>query len=251
METVDQQFILTRTAPALPDAYDPVLGYGPTPKAPAMGADHPRLPSPPPAGLKPIADQFRKVSPFGSPKRGRVLGPNEAKRRRRRVVQVDPSHGGTDARVPRRGRWGDRFSAPASRVHGRPGIAGVRPAAGRASRGPANGFLGAFAGCSATAAATAAAASRTHRRRACLMRLMPQSSIPRTLGACVALDRKTLTAATGDQAGSNHSIPVPLSTYVGVVPRSGSRDGCPVGSSRHRAPVQGLACIAAKAFAVK
>lgn len=59
-----------------------------------------------------------------------------------------------------------------------------------------------------------------------------------------ALDRKILTAATGDQAGSNHSLPVPPSTYKGLVPRSGSRDGCPVGSSRHRAPVQGIASIA-------
>ncbi len=98
------------------------------------------------AGLKPIADDIRRMSLFGSPMGGRAARLNEAKRRRRRVVQVDPSHGGTDARVPRRGRWGDRLSAPDSRVHGRPGIAGVHPAAGRASRGPVNGFAGALAG---------------------------------------------------------------------------------------------------------
>ena len=55
--------------------------------------------------MKPIADEIRKILPFGSPKRGRVARPNEAKRGRRRLVQVDPSHGGTDARVPRQGRW--------------------------------------------------------------------------------------------------------------------------------------------------
>ena len=95
---------------------------------------------------KPIADETRKMLPFGSPKRGRVARPNEAKRRRRRVVQADPPHGGTDARVPRRGRWRGSVSAPASRVLGRPGIAGLHPAAGRASRGPLNGFPGALAG---------------------------------------------------------------------------------------------------------
>ena len=68
-------------------------------------------PSAPRAGLKPIADAIRRMPPFGSPKRGRVARPNEAKRRRRRVVQVDPTHGGTDARVHRLGRAGrDRIS---------------------------------------------------------------------------------------------------------------------------------------------
>ena len=100
----------------------------------------------PPAGLKPVADQIRRMPPFGSPKRGRVARPNDAKRRRRRVVQVDPPHGGTDARFPRQGRWRGSVAAPASWVHGRPGIAGLHPAAGRASRGPLNGFPGALAG---------------------------------------------------------------------------------------------------------
>ena len=100
----------------------------------------------PPAGLKPVADQIRRMPPFGSPKRGRVARPNDAKRRRRRVVQVDPPHGGTDARFPRQGRWRGSVAAPASWVHGRPGIAGLHPAGGRASRGPLNGFPGALAG---------------------------------------------------------------------------------------------------------
>ena len=100
----------------------------------------------PPAGLKPIADQIRRISPFGSPKRGRVARANEAKDRRRRVVQVDPPHRGTDARVPRPGRWRGSVAAPAARVHGRPGFAGLHPAAGRASRGPLNGFPEARAG---------------------------------------------------------------------------------------------------------
>ena len=142
METVEQKFRSTRAAPASPDASDPVLGYGPAPKDSEMGADGPRQPSSPPAGLKPIADQFRRISPFGSPKRGRVLRPDEAKRRRRRVVQVDPPHCGTDARFPRPGCWRGSVAAPASRVHGRPGIAGLHPAVGRASRGPLNGFTG-------------------------------------------------------------------------------------------------------------
>ena len=115
-------------------------------KTPDMGADGHRRPSSPPPGLKPIAHQVRRMLPFGSPKCGRVAGPNEAKRRRRRVVQFDPPHGGTDARFPRRGRWRGSVAAPAPRVHGPPGIAGLHPAAGRASRGPLNGFPGAFAG---------------------------------------------------------------------------------------------------------
>ena len=86
------------------------------------------------------------MPPFGSPKRGRVARPNDAKRRRRRVVQVDPPHGGTDARFPRQGRWRGSVAAPASWVHGRPGIAGLHPTGGRASRGPLNGFPGALAG---------------------------------------------------------------------------------------------------------
>ena len=86
------------------------------------------------------------MSPFGSPKGGRVARPNEAKRRRRRVVQVDPSHGGTDARVPRQGRWRGSVAALASRAHGRPGIVGLHPAASRAPRGWLNGFPGALAG---------------------------------------------------------------------------------------------------------
>ena len=103
-------------------------------------------PGRPPAGLKPVADQIRRMPPFGSPKRGRVARPNDAKRRRRHVVQVDPPHGGTDARFPRQGRWRGSVAAPASWVHGRPGIAGLHPAAGRASRCPVNGFPGALAG---------------------------------------------------------------------------------------------------------
>ena len=99
-----------------------------------------------PAKMKPIADQVRRMLPFGSPKRGRLARPNEARDRRRRVVQVDPRHGETDARAPRQGRGWGSVAAPASRVHGRPGIAGLHPAAGRASRGPLNGFPGALAG---------------------------------------------------------------------------------------------------------
>ena len=96
--------------------------------------------------MKPIPDAIRKMSPFGSPKGGRVARPNEAKRGRRRVVQVDPSLGRTDARVPRRGRRRGSVAAPASRVHGRPGITGRHPAVVRASGGPLNGCAGALVG---------------------------------------------------------------------------------------------------------
>ena len=99
-----------------------------------------------PSGLKPIPGQARRISPFGSPKGGRVARPNEAKRERRRVVQVDRSQGRTDVGAPRRGRWRGSVAALASRVHGRPGIAGLYPAADRVSRGPVNGFAGALAG---------------------------------------------------------------------------------------------------------
>ena len=92
------------------------------------------------AKMKPIPSQVRRVPPFGSPKGGRVARPDETKRGRRRVVQVDSSHGDTDARVPRRGRWWGSVAAPASRVHGRPGIGGHHPAADRVSRGRLNGF---------------------------------------------------------------------------------------------------------------
>ena len=100
----------------------------------------------PPAGLKPIADQIRRMSPFGSPKRGRVARPNETKRRRRRVVQVDPPYGGTDARVHRPGRWRGSVAAPASGYMDGPASRASIPAADRASRGPLNGFPGALAG---------------------------------------------------------------------------------------------------------
>ena len=96
--------------------------------------------------VKPIPGQVRRMLSFGSPKGGRVARPNEAKRGRRRVVQVDPSHGGTDARVPRQGRWRGSVAALASRAHGQPGIVGLHPAASRAPRGWLNGFPGALAG---------------------------------------------------------------------------------------------------------
>ena len=47
---------------------------------------------------------------------------------------------------PDGGAGGNWLSAPASRVDGRPGMAGLHPAACRASRGPLNEFAGALAG---------------------------------------------------------------------------------------------------------
>ena len=121
------------------------LGTVPPRKPPEMGADRLRRPSFPMAGLKPVADGYRRMSPFGSPKREGQHDSNEAKRRRRSVVRlihptaelmpvsIDRGAGG----VSRRSGWG---------AHGRPGIASLRPTADRASRGPLNRFAGAFAG---------------------------------------------------------------------------------------------------------
>ena len=44
------------------------------------------------------------------------------------------------ARAPREGRWRRSVAAPLSRVYGRPAIAGLDSAAGRASQGSANAF---------------------------------------------------------------------------------------------------------------
>ncbi len=104
-------------------------------------ADRNPRPLSPRAGLKPAAEEIRRMSSFGSPKRGRVARPNEAKHRRRRVSQVDPPQGGTDARVLR-----GSVASPAGRVHGRSGITGLHPAVGRAWRGQVNGFPGALTG---------------------------------------------------------------------------------------------------------
>ena len=113
------------------------------------GSSHRRADSPANgerAKMKPIPGQVRRMSPFGSPKGGRAARPNGAKRGRKRVVQVNPSHDGTDARVPRQVRWRGSVAALASRAHGRPGIVGLDPAASRAPRGWLNGFPGALAG---------------------------------------------------------------------------------------------------------
>ena len=85
------------------------------------------------------------MSPFRSLKREGQHDSNEAKRRRKSVVRLDPLHGGTDARAPRQGRWRGSVAAPASGVHGRLGIAGLHPAAARGSRGPLNAFSGVLA----------------------------------------------------------------------------------------------------------
>ncbi len=130
--------------------------------------------------------------------------------------------------------------------------AAVQLAGGRVlgAHGPeSDGGRSEGAGRSASGRGRCGALSRSVRGcggRGCRTPLRQGSSIPCTLCKCFALDRKILTTAAGYRAGSNHSIPVPPSTYGGVVPRPGSRDGCPVGSLRHRAPVQGLAGIAAE-----
>ena len=63
----------------------------------------------PKAGLKPMRDETRRMSPFGSPK-GEGRHDQAPKRRTGGVAssQVDPPRGGTGARAQRHGRWGDR-----------------------------------------------------------------------------------------------------------------------------------------------
>ena len=109
-----------------------------------MGADRLRRASSSADGLKPVVDGIRKMLPFGSPK-----GAGQHEQTRRNTggdarSQVDPPHGGTDARVPPRGRWRDQrplrlrgyMDGPASR-------ASILSAA--RGEGRLNGFPGALA----------------------------------------------------------------------------------------------------------
>ena len=73
----------------------------PPPRPAEIRADRHRQPSSPMAGLKPLADGTRKMSPFGSPK-----GAGRHQRTSRNTggiarSQVDPPQGGTGARVHR------------------------------------------------------------------------------------------------------------------------------------------------------
>ncbi len=93
-----------------------------------VGRDRPPLPSAPRTGLKPMADETRRMPPFGSPKReGRL----ERTRRNTGGVassQVDSPQGRTGARAQLHGRWRDRsplripecMDGPASPVSVRP-----------------------------------------------------------------------------------------------------------------------------------
>ena len=127
------------------EASDPDLGEGSgLRKTHEMGSDRLRRPSSPTAGLKPVVDGIRNVLPFGSPK-----GAGQHDQTRRNTggdarSQVDPPHGGTDARVPPRGHWRDQrplrlrgyMDGPASRAS----ILSAARGEGRLS-----GFLGALA----------------------------------------------------------------------------------------------------------
>jgi hypothetical protein len=97
-----------RAAPGSTGASDAVLEDGPAPRAPEMGADRASAASSTPAGLKPIADQVRKVLSFGSPKREGSHDQRGKAPRRSRVVRLIHTQGGTNARVHRRGRWRDQ-----------------------------------------------------------------------------------------------------------------------------------------------
>ena len=164
-----------------------------------------------------------------------------------RGSQIDLSHGGTDARGHRQGRGRGSVRRPGLGVHGPPCRAGLHPTAGRALRGPSERVPRSACGGATPPHCQPPTTGLGHVGDGLVGRpFSRRASIPCTLCKCFALDRKILTTAAGYRAGSNHSIPVPPSTYGGVVPRPGSRDGCPVGSLRHRAPVQGLAGIAAE-----
>ena len=66
-----------------------------------------------------------------------------------------------------------------------------------------------------------------------------------TLASAVRTMSNGRERSTGDWAGSNQVPPVPRSNLERTRTPARSRDGCPVGSFRLRAPVQGLAGIAA------
>ena len=84
------------------------------------------------AKMKPTADEIRKVLP---PRvTGREARPSEPKHRRKRVAQFDPPTAELMARASRQRRWRGSVADPVSRIHGRPGIASLHPAAGRASQ---------------------------------------------------------------------------------------------------------------------
>ena len=116
------------------------------PEALDMCGYRPPLPSASEAGLKPMRDETRRMSPFGSPKsEGRH---DQASKQRIGGVassQVDPPQRGTGAHTRRHGRWRDR--SPRRRLECMDGpapLAFVRPpAAPREVR--LNGFPGALA----------------------------------------------------------------------------------------------------------
>ena len=55
-----------------------------------------------------MVDQIRRMPPFGSPKREERHDQTRRNTGGDARSQVDPPHGGTDARVPPRGRWRDQ-----------------------------------------------------------------------------------------------------------------------------------------------
>jgi len=87
----------------MPFAVDPVLmdGLSPNGSLRWKAEGHRRLSSPP-AGLKPMSDETRRMPPFGSPGRE-----GQTRRSTGGVAssQVDPPQGGTGARVQRHRRW--------------------------------------------------------------------------------------------------------------------------------------------------
>ena len=110
------------------EAPDPHRADGSASGSLDMGRDRPPLPSAPRTGLKPMADETRKMPPFGSPKREGRLERTRRNTGGAASSQVDSPQGRTGARTQLHGRWRDRsplripecMDGPASPVSVRP-----------------------------------------------------------------------------------------------------------------------------------
>ena len=93
--------------------------------------------------MKLTADVIREMPPRRVAGRGSTT--SRAETPEERVAQIDPPTAELMARAPRQRRWRGSVAAPALRVHGPPGIAGLQPAADPALRGSLSTFSGAGA----------------------------------------------------------------------------------------------------------
>ena len=143
------------------------LGTVPPPKAPEMDADRLHRPSSPKAGLKPIADEIRRVLPFGFPK-----GEGQHDQTRRNTggdarSQVDPPHGGTGACAHRQARWRDQSPLRLRGYMDGPASLATIPPLAALREARLNGLPGALAVVRRHCIGGSRRRSRTRRRRAC------------------------------------------------------------------------------------